>query len=447
MAENRREEQKLWLILFQIKAIRTRLNLLAIQFWLFTTLAVLIGAAGLIYLAAIALNPLLFLTIAILVGIFALAATVRIVRAALRQAANPGRAAAVADHRADLKGRLATVLALAEAPPASSLWPYLVEDTYTLRHKFEPSKVEPRWVSRSIFAPAAVLVMITAVLLAMKYHRSDPAFTADGPPTEVTADLGNLEISPADPSHPANARVYADPATLRQLEAKLAQAEKEDASRNSIARWMNKARQLAGSLQDQVTGQTPGAIPPLALKLQGAKTPPGGADSDPAPRAGDQAGNHPDSASIMPPENPGDGVPAAGGDQRPPITIPPEDPDRLAQNGLPSMPGDNSTGSPEDLGGAKVGSGYASEAGSNHSAGADPEHLFGAPTAEPLGSDSFKLSVDARPIDESSSAGAPAYLPPKVRVPLNSQQWPDEPLARTSVPFDDRPTVKRVFER
>ena len=60
MAENRREEQKLWLILFQIKAIRTRLNLLAIQFWLFTTLAVLIGAAGLIYLAAIALNPLLF---------------------------------------------------------------------------------------------------------------------------------------------------------------------------------------------------------------------------------------------------------------------------------------------------------------------------------------------------------------------------------------------------
>ncbi len=245
--------------------------------------------------AAIALNPLLFLTSAILVGIFALAATVRIVRAALRQAANPGRAAAVADQRAGLKGRLATVLALADAPPASSLWPYLVEDTYTLRHKFEPSKVEPRWVSRSILAPAAVLVIIAAMLLAMRYSRRDSAFTADGPPTEVAADLGDLEISPADPSHPANARVYADPATLRQLEAKLAQAEKEDASRNSIARWMNKARQLAGSLQDQVTGQTPGAIPPLALKLQGAKTPPGGADSGPAPRAGDQAGNHPDS--------------------------------------------------------------------------------------------------------------------------------------------------------
>ncbi|HXR24905.1 MAG TPA: hypothetical protein VN742_06055, partial [Candidatus Binataceae bacterium] len=379
MAETRREEQKLWLILFQIKAIRTRLNLLAIQFWLFTTLAVLIGAAALIYLSAMALNPLLFLTTAILVGIFAIAATVRIARAALRQGANPGRAAAVADQRADLKGRLATVLALAEAPPASSLWPYLVEDTYTLRHKFEPSKVEPRWVSRSVLAPATVLVMIAAVLLGLKYYRRDPAFTADGPPTEITADLGNLEISPADPSHPANARVYSDPATLRQLEAKLAQAEKEDPKSNGITRWMNKARKLAGSLQDQVTGQTPGTIPPLALKLQGAKAPPAGADSGPVPRAGDRAGNHPDSASIMPPENPDGGGPAAGADQRPPVTIPPEDADRLAQNGLPSMPGDNSAGSPEDQAGAKVGSGYAGEAGPNHSAGADPEHLFGAP--------------------------------------------------------------------
>jgi len=55
--------------------------------------------------------------------------------------------------------------------------------------------------------------------------------------------------------------------------------------------------------------------------------------------------------------------------------------------------------------------------------------------------------VDARPIDESSSGGAPAYLPPKVRVPLSAQQFPDEPLARTAVPFDDRLTIKRVFER
>ena len=119
----------------------------------------------------------------------------------------------------------------------------------------------------------------------------------------------------------------------------------------------------------------------------------------------------------------------------------------MAQHSLPSLPGDSSPGSLQDEPGAKVGSGYANEAGANHSAGADPEHLFGPPTTGPLGSDSFKLSVDARPIDESSNRGAPAYLPPKVRVPLNSQQLPDEPLARTSVPFDDRQTIKRVFER
>ena len=446
MAENRREEQKLWLILFQIKAIRTRLNLLAVQYWLFGTVTVLIGAAVLIFLSAIALNPLIFLTTAILVFIFAAAATVRVARVALRQAANPRRAAAVADDRAALKGRLATVLALAETPPPSSLWPYLVEDTYALRHRFEPSAVEPRWVSRSIFAPATVCIIAAALLMAVRFHRRGPDVVAYPTPTELTADLGNLDIRPADPSLPANARVYADPATLRQLAAKLAQAEKDETNRDGLSRWMNKARQLAGSLQDQVTGQKPLAMPPLTLKLRGEKSPPAGDDSGPSPQAGEQAGNHPGAAPIMPPGSPG-ADPAAGGDSRPPVTISPEDANRMAQSGLPSLPGDNSPGSPQDQVGAKVGSGAATEAGSDHSAGADPEHLFGPPSPNQLGSDSFKLTVDARPIDESSSGGAPAYLPPKVRVPLSAQQFPDEPLARTAVPFDDRLTIKRVFER
>lgn len=450
MAENRREEQKLWLIVFQIKAIRTRLNLLALQFWLFSTIAVLGGAATLIFVAALALSPLLFLAVATLVCLCAAVTTVRVARSALRQAADPHRAAVVGDTRAALKGRLATVLALAATPPSSALWPYLVEDTYTLRHRFEPSTVEPRWVSRAILGPAAVLVIVAALLCATEYHRGGSSLTAGLPPTEMTADLGNLEIRPADPSQPANARVYADPATLRQLAAKLARAEKDEANRSGVARWMSKARQLAGSLQDQVTGQKPGALPPLALKLRGEQSPPAGNDSGPAPRAGEQAGNRQDSAPIMPPGMPGSAA-ASGGDARPPVKLSPEDADRLARNGASSIPGatpdESSSGSPEDQPGPKVGSGYASEAGSNHSAGADPEHLFGPPAAEPLGSDSFRLSVDARPIDESSSGGAPAYLPPKVQVPLNPQQLPDEPLARTTVPFDDRLTIKRVFER
>jgi hypothetical protein len=38
-------------------------------------------------------------------------------------------------------------------------------------------------------------------------------------------------------------------------------------------------------------------------------------------------------------------------------------------------------------------------------------------------------------------------VPPRIRVPLNSQQYPDQPLARAAVPAADQDTIKRVFER
>jgi hypothetical protein len=86
-------------------------------------------------------------------------------------------------------------------------------------------------------------------------------------------------------------------------------------------------------------------------------------------------------------------------------------------------------------------------AASNHGGGSDPQHLFGSPSSPPLGSNNFKITIDAQPSDESSTPGAPAYIPPKVRVPLNSSQYPDEALARAAVPAADQMTIKRVFER
>ena len=87
------------------------------------------------------------------------------------------------------------------------------------------------------------------------------------------------------------------------------------------------------------------------------------------------------------------------------------------------------------------------DGGSAHGAGSDPTTLFGPASAQPLGSDSFKIAIEAEPTDESSSRGSPTYVPPRVRVPLNSVQYPDEPLARAAVPADDQNTIKRVFER
>jgi hypothetical protein len=155
VAETRRDQQKLWLILFQIKGVRARLNSLALQSSLFAVVAFLIGGAALIWGAALYLPPLLFLGVAFLIVMFALTGAVREARHGLRGLASAERAAAIADQRGVLKGRLATVCALSDTHKGSPLWPYLVEDAYRLRDEFAPARIEPRWISRSIFRIAS----------------------------------------------------------------------------------------------------------------------------------------------------------------------------------------------------------------------------------------------------------------------------------------------------
>ena len=442
MAENRREEQKLWLILFQIRAIRMRLNLLALQYWLFSTLAVLIGATALVFFAAIRMPPLAFLAAAVISLLFALTAMVRIARAALRERANPARAAIVADQRALLKGRLATVQAFALNPPPSALWPYLVEETYAMRTAFEPARIEPRWISRSLLALVGVCAMVSVILVVLgngALSASGALSTAGG---DMVADLSDLDIRPADPGSKANARLYADPATLKQLDAKAADAAKQARDRGGLAHLLNKARRLAGDLQDQVTGREQRLLPPIHLRALNRPAP-SPRDHAPSPRSG-QAGSNANGSSI----NSGNGAGSPGDtNSRPPAALPGAQADQLAQNsaGTPVNPNQPQP-DPNQMGSSQNG-GPGNVAGANHSGGSDPEHLFGATTAQELGSDSFHLTVEALPSDEASSKGAPAYIPPKISVPLNGHQAPDEPLARAAVPADDRMTIKRVFER
>jgi hypothetical protein len=450
VADNRREEQKLWLILFQIKAIRTRLNLLAIQYWLFVTVAVAIAGAALIFILAAMMSPLAFLVTAAIVVVAALAAMVRAARTAFRKGADPVGAAMLADERASLKGRLTTILALAEAPPQSSLWPYLLEDTYGLRQTFEPARIEPRWISRSILALAAVCLMVGGLAGALKYYASRPGIGLAPLPADITADLDDLEVLPADPAAKANARVYADAATIRRLEAKLANAKK-----GGLSKWMDKARTLAGNLQDQVTGHDPIPLPSIHLKSSqppsnGPAPAPQVARSAPPGSADDQAGNNPASAPITSQSGTTANGNPIGSSPPPAVSIPGDQADQMAQNNpfAPPRPGmDPSPGGAPDRSGAAIGNGAGVGGGATHGSGSDSEHLFGPPSRQQLGSDSFKIAIDAEPSDETSIKGAPAYIPPKVRVPLNSNQFPDEPLARASVPPADQMTVKRVFER
>ncbi len=445
VTETRRDQQKLWLILFQIKGVRARLNSLALQQSLFFTLAFLIGGAALIWGAAIFLSPLLFLLAAFAVAMFALAGIVREGRRGLRQVANSARAAAIADQRGDLKGRLATVLALGEAPKHSPLWPYLVEDAYSRREEFVPARIEPRWISRAIFALLAAGLMALAIAFSGLKSRNQVRRTvAGGARGQITADIGNLDIRPADPALEPNAEIYADEKTLRKLENRLAAAQ-HDADKNGLSRWMNKARNLAGDLQNKVTGQkTENSGPPLRLQLTD-RNPGQGEDSASNPSSEDSSGRNGSSGSRA---NSGPGTARNGETEPAPPTgsTPGSDADQLAHNrsALPAQPGPDPADSGfQDFAAGGSGGGQ----GSSHGSGSDPNGLFGPDSGRTLGSDNFKITIEAQASDESSRSGSPGYIPPRIRVSLNSDQYPDEPLERGSVPAADQAAIKRVFQR
>lgn len=445
MTETRRDQQKLWLILFQIKGVRARLNSLALQQSLFSTLAFLIGGAALIWGAALFFSPLAFLFTAGAVATFALAGIVRQGRRSLRQLANSERAAAVADQRGDLKGRVATVLALAEAPKRSPLWPYLVEDAYSRREEFAPARIEPRWVSRSIFALLATALMALLIVFSGLATRNRVRPTvAKSAPGQITADIGSLEIRPADPALEPNAEIYADEKTLRKLENKLAAAQR-DSAQDGLSRWMNKARNLAGDLQKKLTGQkSESAGPPMQLRLTD-RNPDQGEDSASKPTSQDSSGQSGSSASHA---NSGRNAAGDGKTQlgAPTTSMPGAQADQLAQNkpAFPAQPGPDPADSAfQDFAGGGSGGGQ----GSSHGSGSDPNGLFGPDSSRTLGSDNFKITIEAQASDESSNSGSPAYIPPRIRVPLNPEQYPDEPLERGSVPSADQAAIKRVFQR
>src|SRR5271166_6100541 len=110
----RKAEEKLGLILGRIGSIRTRLNSLAWQRAAFGVLAWTIAIGAIVVLAAFYLQPLMFLVAAVMLGFVAIAGVTNSVRAAWRLHVSRGRAASIADRRADLKGRLETIVEIGQ---------------------------------------------------------------------------------------------------------------------------------------------------------------------------------------------------------------------------------------------------------------------------------------------------------------------------------------------
>src|SRR5580658_3414554 len=109
----RMPDEKLAAILRQLRSVRLRLNSLALQHGLFFSLAVIIAANAIVYAAAFTLAPIWFMIMAATAAVVGPLAIVGFVRTAWSMRVNAPRTALLADDRAELKGRLATIVTIA----------------------------------------------------------------------------------------------------------------------------------------------------------------------------------------------------------------------------------------------------------------------------------------------------------------------------------------------
>jgi hypothetical protein len=453
----RKADEKLSLILGRVGSIRARLNALAWQRAAFGTLAWTIAIGAIIVLAAFYLQPLTFLFVAAMLIALALAGISGSIRAGWRMHVNRSSAASIADRRADLKGRLETIIEMGQrqkivrlrhSPEHLLLWSYLIEDTLSRQDDFAPARIEARRISRSIYGLlAALLVALATVPLIMRMHGRPIPIPANQ--DEVTLDLNDLHLRPDDFDSDDGVEVHADAATMRRLEDKLAAegaAGRGKSSNTPMGKMMDHARDLAGRLQDKLTGRST-QHSQITLKLADNSDEMKSLEKHDLPklnphREGEDADAHFEREKT----NSDSAFPNAG-----PMTTNDQEKDnpgggntnesdtRQQQQNTPDSSNDKSSD--------QANNDSTSNGGFAHGIGADPDTLFGATTDPKMGSQGFEISIDARSEPKGPEASGHAYLPPKVRTPLNANQHPDEPIARSSVPEDDRLAIKKVFER
>jgi hypothetical protein len=440
-------DEKLDPILLQLRSIRRRLNSLAIQHAAFYSLAALIGVGAIVYLAAFALAPITFMIVAIGAAVMAPLAIISAVRTGWAMHVTPRCAASLADDRAELKGRLATIVSIAPHRRKGPLWSYLLEDTLSLRDEFTARRIERRRISKGVFALAASLVIAGLAWPLSKIHHAQAAAAASQGEQDLTLDLNDLHLRPGEPGDDNGVSVSADPATMRRLQEKLAREGVDgQGTSTSLDNLMNHTRDMASNLQDKLTGQKP-SHQRLNLKLADAADPLS-ADPNrnytfqPQHKTNNPAGqfqreqNFPNQGAL-----PQGSVHSNNQRQQPAGRV---DSGNDLQTGTGSSEDskDASTDSTDQQNGDQ-----GSNGGSAHGIGVDPDTLFGSAAQSKLGNEGFEIAIEARPLDKGPKGAGHAYEPPKVRTPLSTSQQPDEPVARTQVPPEDQTTIKRVFEQ
>ena len=231
----------------------------------------MIACGASIFAGAYLVSPLIFLAGGAALIVVGCAGVVSAVRAGWQMRASAMRAAAIADDRAELKGRLSTVVALAPGDNHSPLWSYLIEDTLGRRDEFAAAKIERRRISRAVYPLAGALVLAAAAFPISKIKHA-PQVALNEDQEDLTVDLDDLHLRPADPGDDSGMQVTADPATMRRLQDKLARENPagDEAAGNSLNQLVNRARDMAGNLQSKLTGQQANSNRRLNLRLADA---------------------------------------------------------------------------------------------------------------------------------------------------------------------------------
>ncbi len=435
----------------QLVRVKRRINLLAAQQLAFSSLGLLIGAGGVLVIAAFLLSTSHFLALGVLLAVLLLILLPLVAMRAWRRFAGLERAAAIVDQKAELNGRLSTILALAEKEGDKTLWPFLVEDTVGRLDDFQPNRIEKHRISRSLYGfVAACLIASLAGLMTYSARRNQEALRKFL--KNFTLQVDPSEIAPSDNPSDGGTQVEADPETLRSLadRREAANQNSHGGNRSAMDQLAHKAKDLASNLQDRLTGRqlrdTPEKVKIRLAEAMGDRPPENNqsGDSNPSPDKGGHSSSNRGAGKSDRKPNPDDQQQAdsntdAGGDQN----SPPNSPSAKAFNpGGPEGPGAGD----EPVAGQHNGS-SPDASGSTAGGGSDPDHLMGPPDAPSHKNENFEIMIDARLSDRSPIASAQPYVPPRVKTALSPYQHPDEPLDRGTVPAGDRETIKRVFER
>ena len=405
----------------QTREVRSRSNRFALAEAVFVAGGIALLGCGALILLAFRLAPRGFAAAAwlILAGFVVIA--VRKVAQARREWIPARQAAVLIDERARLEGRLSTLAAATDVSRRSRLWSFLLHENLRLAPQWEPTRLVPRAIPRSVRFFAVALLVLAFALWRIPRPVSGAAespreVAASGPPSENDSGEEGEQGPEDSDSMPGWTEL---PETIRQA-----------------ILGSQSSQTFAGKLPEKT-------VPVLEDKggpaIVGDRMANGGpVRSMPAgPNAPKPSGKPGAGANAPPAPNPN---PATAADAPPPPLLARGDaPKKLPpmDSGKPQGPTSKSKGK----------SAPGSSGGGGAGAGGDADGLYGDKQEPGKYSGSFALDLDALQSDQPSKEGDAGDVDVRPEGRLAAEQRLDDAIRRSQVPVEYEKIVQRIFNR